>query len=201
MPECLSQLKHPTFHVKGSVNKEKGVLNLGRPMLTPSALPQVLLSRTDRTRSALSVTCLARDGKRTFFGEGLESLFLVRYSCSFSYSSPRPYLILPVSLCIRALFVRMFVPPGPLGGYLGCILGRLGSLLGRLEAVLGQLGALLGRLGASWARLNCLGVHIGPSWALLETISRPSWAPLGPSCWSMLGRLEAFEERYEDEVE
>ena len=95
----------------------------------------------------------------------------------------------------------MFVPPGPHGGYLGCILERLGSLLGRLEAVLEQLGALLGRLGASWALLSCLGDYLGPFWALLETILGPSWAPLGSSCWSMLGRLEAFEERYEDEVE
>ena len=75
--------------------------------------------------------------------------FLVRYSCSSSSSSPRPSLILLVLPFIRALFVRMFVPPGPHGGYLGCILERLGSLLGRLEAVLEQLGALLGRLGAS----------------------------------------------------
>ena len=95
----------------------------------------------------------------------------------------------------------MFVPPGPLGGYLGCILGRLGSLLGRLEAVLEQLGALLGRLGASWALLSCLGGHLGPFWALSDTIVGPYWAPLGSSCWSMLDRLEDFEERYEDGVE
>jgi len=95
----------------------------------------------------------------------------------------------------------MFVLPGPLGGYLRCILGRLGSLLGRLEAVLDQLGALLGHLGASWALLSCLGDYIGPFWALLETMLGPYWAPPGSSCWFLLGRIESFEERYEDEVE
>ena len=95
----------------------------------------------------------------------------------------------------------MFVPPGPLGGSLGCILRRLWSLLGLLEAVLGQLGALLGRLGASWTLFSCLGGHIGPSWDLVETISGPYWVPLGLLCWSMLGHLEAFVERYQDEIE
>ena len=80
-------------------------------------------------------------------------------------------------------------------------LGASWEPLGSSRAVLEQLGALLGRLGASWALLSCLGDHLGPFWALLETILGPYWAPLGSSCWSMLGRLEAFEERYEDEVE
>ena len=102
---------------------------------------------------------------------------------------------------INACFVFMFVPPGPLGDSLGCILRRLGSLLDRPEAVLGQLGAFLGRLGASWTLLSCLGAHLGPSWALVETILGQYWVPHGPSCWSILGRLEAFEERYQDEVE
>ena len=69
------------------------------------------------------------------FFERVWDRFLVRYSCSSSSSSPRPSLILLVLQFIRALFVRMFVPPGPHGGYLGCIWERLGSLLGRLEAV------------------------------------------------------------------
>ena len=134
-------------------------------MPTPSALPQVYSFRlTDRTRSALSVTCLARDGKRSFF-ERVWDHFLVRYSCSSPSSTPRPSLILLVLPFIRALFVRMSVPPGPQAGYLGCILGRLGSLLDRLEAVWGQLEALLGRVGASWALLSLEAIldRIGPS--------------------------------------
>ena len=73
--------------------------------------------------------------------------------------------------------------------------------MGRREAILGRLEALLGRLGASWTLLSCLGDYLGMFWALLEAILGPYWAFLGSSCWSMLGRLEAFEERYEDEVE
>ena len=78
---------------------------------------------------------------------------------------------------------------------------RLGSLLDRLEAVLGHLGTLLGRLGLSWTHFSCLGGHLGPSWALVETILGPYWVPLGLSCWSMLGRLETFEDRYQDDIE
>ena len=125
-------------------------LDLGPPMLTPSALPQVFSFRlTDRTRSALSVTCLARDGKRLLFLRGCGIAFLSVIPALPSPSSPRHYLIPLVKPFIHALFVCTFLPPGSLGGSLGCILGRLGSLLGRLEAVLEQLGALLGRLGAS----------------------------------------------------
>ena len=79
----------------------------------------------------------------------------------------------------------------------GCILRRLGSLLGRLEAVLEQLGAILGRLGASSALLSCLGDYLGTFWALLETILGPSWVVL----LVYVGRLEAFVERSQDEIE
>ena len=37
----LTPCKHPTFHVKGSINKEKGALDLGARDATPSALPLV----------------------------------------------------------------------------------------------------------------------------------------------------------------
>ena len=81
---------------------------------------------------------LSTGRKAHFFLEGVGSfscpLFLL-FSFYSSSSSPRPSLILLVLPFIRALFVRMFVPPGPHGGYLGCIWERLGSLLGRLEAV------------------------------------------------------------------
>ena len=99
------------------------------------------------------------------------------------------------------MLLQPILPPGkiPLKWVFSWM--HLGSLLGRLEAVLEQLGALLGRLGASWALLSCLGDYLGPFWALLETTLGPYWAPLGSSCWSMLDRLETFEERYEDEVE
>ena len=59
----------------------------------------------------------------------------------------------------------------------------------------------MGRLGASWTLFSCLGGHLGPSWALVETRLGPYWVPLGLSCWSLLGRLEAFVERYQDEIE
>ena len=102
----LTPCKHPTFHVKGSIYMEIG-----------------------------SVKPAGHETESAPFFERVWDRFLVRYSCSSSSSSPRPSLILLVLPFIRALFVRMFVPPGPHGGYLGCILERLGSLLGRLEAV------------------------------------------------------------------
>ena len=97
------------------------------------------------------------------FFERVWDRFLVRDSCSSSSSSPRPSLILFVLPFIRALFVRMFVPPGPHGGYLGCILDRLGSLLGRLRDFLGRLGDFL---GAAWAVLERSRRLLEPSWPI-----------------------------------
>ena len=90
----LRPLKHPTFHVNGFIDKEKGVLDLGLALppplhspsyippdqriarearfpssgagfANPSALPKLYSFRqTDRTQSALSVTCAGTETER-----------------------------------------------------------------------------------------------------------------------------------------
>ena len=135
----------------------RGRVKPGTPDLNPLGTPPGLFLPTNGSHAKRAFRYLPGTRRKAppFF-ERAWHRFLVRYSCSSSCSSPRPSLILLVLPYIRALFVRMFVPPGPRGGYLGCILGRLGGLLGRLEVVL------------------------RPSWNSLER----SWdvsEPLGPS--------------------
>ena len=50
-----------------------------------------------------------------------------------------------------------------------------------------MLEAILDRLGYTW----------NPAWCNLG----PAWGPLGPSCSPLLGHLEAFQERYQDDVD
>ena len=159
---CWAVLKPPKSHSKTrsikapfveDVSNEIAMLGPQEVELNPPPPPgcrpppkkknQVYSFRqTDRTRSALSATCLARDGKRPFL-ERVWDRFLVRYSCSSFSSSPRP-LSHPTGFTLYPCLIRLHVCPSWLswGGSLGYILRRIGSFLNCLEAVLGQLGAL-----------------------------------------------------------
>ena len=122
-------------------------------MPTPSALPQVYSFRlTDRTRSALSVTCRARDGKRPLFlrGRGIAFLFVIP--------------ALPPALPLALLSSYSFYP----------ISKRCSSACLSLLALLGVI------LDASWGVLGASWVVLRPSWNSLERSWAVS-GPLGLS--------------------
>ena len=101
----LTPCKHPNFHVKGPVNKGKGVLDL---LSTGRKAPPFLERVWDRSLAVIPAL-----------------------PPPLSLALLSPYSFYPYPSVVRPHVCPSWLS----WGYLGYILGRLGSLLGHLEAV------------------------------------------------------------------
>ena len=158
-------------------------------------------SNSTRSYRALSVTYLARSGKRIYFERAREiagKVVLKLLGAAWGLFEGLLGAVLERSWAVLRLSEALLERSWALLGRLGALLGRLGALLDRLGALLGRLGGLLelswAVLGASWAghhgtgplleRLGIISGPFGTSWGALG----PSWSALGPS-WKPLGPL------------